>query len=242
MKKRAQVAVFVIIAIIIVVSIILYFVLKDTNFLPANTKAEAVRSFVEDCIKEKTKEGVYILSTQGGFHIPPQEHCLSIGVPVYAEDFPFIENPSVELEKFMDENLKECTDGFYNLPQYLISSGNVSSEAEISEEVISFDVNFPLSIEEEDQTYAIENFNNIKVESNFGKLYNTAKRVYEMETGENKDCLSCLSELAEEEEVIINFYDFGNNDSLVTIYEITDENIQVYEENSTFTFAIKNEI
>ena len=66
--KNGQVTLFIIISILIVSSVILFFMFKD-NFFDKNIDPEfkpLYNSYI-DCIKGTTKEGIYLIGQQGGY-------------------------------------------------------------------------------------------------------------------------------------------------------------------------------
>jgi len=69
MKKRGQVTIFIIIAIVIISAIALFLLLRSGFELPGiGTKAEKNPStFLESCMEDKIKEVVEIISLQGGY-------------------------------------------------------------------------------------------------------------------------------------------------------------------------------
>ena len=129
--KKAQITIFIILAIIIVAGIGIYFAVKGGLFeqnLPA--ELEPVYSYYLSCIEAETFTGASILGQQGGYISQPefspgsqympfssQLNFLGIGVPywyyisgngVIKEQMPSKEKMQSDLNDFLDERILEC--------------------------------------------------------------------------------------------------------------------------------------
>ena len=70
--KRGQVAIFIIIAIIVVVGVVLYFTLSSPveETIPQNVRP--VYDFYLSCLEEHSRQGINLLGEQGGFIESPE--------------------------------------------------------------------------------------------------------------------------------------------------------------------------
>ena len=68
MKKRGQLTIFILIAIMIIAIIILFFLLRNKSPITlTGGNEESPESFLQNCIKDKFSKGVDLISSQGGY-------------------------------------------------------------------------------------------------------------------------------------------------------------------------------
>src|SRR3989344_6466289 len=126
-KNRAQVTIFVIVAIVIVGLIIVFFVFKDRIFGDyINPEFRPVYDFYSKCIEEKTESALSVLGTQGGridtgLYVPGSDFApfssnlnfLGISVPYWfyvtgnniaKEQVPLKGDMEKELSTFLEED------------------------------------------------------------------------------------------------------------------------------------------
>lgn len=126
--KRAQVSLFVVIGIIILISLTLFYasnkgIFDKHSIIPQ--EAKPVGNLLETCVYDISKEGLKLMGLQGGYiNIPDQIandpnlriNLGAIKVPFWhvkgAEKIPTIEEMQKELELYINENLDRCTQNF----------------------------------------------------------------------------------------------------------------------------------
>lgn len=202
-RKRGQITIFVIIALILVAGIIFYFVARnsfESAEIPASLEP-AYNGFL-DCVKEQADLGIGILEQQGGYielpefvsgssYVPFSSQLDFAGVPIpywYYVDYagrqeqqvPSKSDMEKDLENFIDLQIEECNfDEFYE-EEYEIVFDESETDVEISGEEILIDVNMDLSLSKSGENVVVKN-HEISVDSSLGNLYNEAKRLYEYE-------------------------------------------------------------
>ena len=180
--KRGQVSVFVILGILILVVLILLFA-RDSRFDKIFSSKSPYQE-IEECIKEVSKEGLDILSLQGGV-IEPQNYVLYKGNKVdyicYSEnDYekcvmqkPIIINTiKDELTKYSKPKIKSCIESVkfrYEKSGYTINMKEPEINFDIVPDNVLADVNANLRIEKD----GVENYNSIKTGIK-SKIYNFA--------------------------------------------------------------------
>lgn len=180
--KKGQISVFVILGILILVVLILLFA-RDTKFNNIFS-TESPYQEIEECIKEVSKEGLGILSLQGGV-IESQNYILYEGNKVdyicYSEnDYekcvmqkPIIINTiKDELTKYSKPKIKSCLESVksrYEKRGYVISMKDPEISFDIVPDNVLADVNVNLRIEKD----GVENYNSIKTGVK-SKIYNFA--------------------------------------------------------------------
>ena len=83
MKKRGQVTIFIIIAILIIGAVALFFVFNGTlrKFETINPEVAPIQKFVQECLDETLESAVYDIAKRGGYNDP--ENITSAGVTYY---------------------------------------------------------------------------------------------------------------------------------------------------------------
>ncbi len=126
--KRAQLSLFVVIGIIILVSLALFYasnqgIFDKKSIIPQ--EAKPVGNLLETCVYDISKEGVKLMGLQGGYiNVPDQIandpnlriNLGAVKVPFWhikgAEKIPTIEEMQKELESYVNENLDRCVSNF----------------------------------------------------------------------------------------------------------------------------------
>lgn len=169
--KKAQISIFIILGILILIILILLFA-RDTKFSNIfNTKSPYQE--IEECMQSSVKEGLNILSSQGGV-IDPKNYFLyddkKIDYICYSEndyDKCVMQKPIIintikdELTKYSKREIKNCLDSVKNNFEkkgYTVSMNEPEIEIEIVPKNILVDMNVDLRIQKEN----VESYNHIK--------------------------------------------------------------------------------
>lgn len=166
MKKRAQVTIFIILALGLLLSASVYFIIKNKAD-KLNLEGESLdssdisseflpfKAYFEECIKDVSDEGLLTLSLQGGYYTVPELNFDSefSKVPYYfyegAVTFPSLETFESEFSKYIDLNLRDCLGDFSALLQTGInveSMGTINTISKIGLEDIFIAVYTPINI------------------------------------------------------------------------------------------------
>lgn len=202
-NKRGQLTVFIVVAIIIVASVALFFVFRETltlQKLPSNI--EPVYNNFLSCIEENTLAGISVLGSQGGYIYLPEFEPGSRYMP-FSSQFDFLGNPipywyyvsgnnipreqipskadmQNQLERFIEEEISDCDFVPFYDQGFAISQDGANAKVTIRDNVVEVNLNSDLTISSEDGSYFINN-HDISVSSNLGNLYDNARRIYEQE-------------------------------------------------------------
>ena len=204
--KRGQVSIFIIIAILIFALVIGYLVLKSSfgiSGIPANIQP-VYNSFLT-CLKEDTETGIGVLESQGGYielpdfepgsaYMPFSSQLDFAGNPIpywyyvsgnniEKEKIPTKSNMEQELERFIESRIQGCNLRDYYDQGFAIVMENPKADINIKDTEVQVSLTVPLTIEKENDTAVVKS-HEISVESSIGKLYNSAKIVYEEEQKE----------------------------------------------------------
>lgn len=199
-SKKAQITVFIILAIIIIAGIVLYFVLKSILFQPSIPKEfEPVYSYYLSCLQGETENAASILGSQGGYIEQPdfesgseympfsnQLDFLGNGVPywyyisgngVIKEQAPSKEKMQEQMNDYLEDRLNECDFSQFSEQGIIVIFGEADVSATINDNSIDVDLVQDLSITDNESTWN-GNSHSASIKSNLGKSYDLAKKVY----------------------------------------------------------------
>lgn len=205
-NKKGQVTIFIIIAILIIISASLIVILKPKLFQPTVPKDfQSVYNNFLSCLEEETLIGIDLLETQGGYIILPEKEEGSPNIP-FSSHLDFLENPipywyyvsgsnipkeqmptkskmESELNNFLKDRIEKCDFQPFYEQGFEISRGEPQLDIKINNEEVIVDVYMDLNIEKEEDITSIKS-HKVSVQSNLGSLYTSAKLIYEKEKKE----------------------------------------------------------
>ncbi|MBD3247461.1 hypothetical protein GF378_02465 [Candidatus Pacearchaeota archaeon] len=203
-KKQAQVTIFIIIAILLVASVAAFFIFRNVvqvAEVPANLEP-AYNSFLS-CIEEDTLTGINVLESQGGYielpefeqgstYMPFSSHLNFLGNPIpywyyvsgnniQKEQVPSKSMMEEQLEEFVAQEIETCIlDEWYGEGYTIIRGEEVEADVTINENDVSVVLDVPLRLEKANDTVLV-NRHEVLVDSSLGKLYDSARQIYEYE-------------------------------------------------------------
>jgi len=205
-NKEGQVTIFVIIGILILGSVVAFFVYKNSlkqEQIPASI--EPIYNSFLSCLEEQTLVGVNVLESQGGYiTMPPFESGSSympfssqldfLGNPipywyyisgnnVAKEQVPSLQDMQKELGIFVDGKIRDCGLDKYYSQGFEINFGVPETKMQIKDKKIMVNLNLPINITRLNESFLI-NTHNIEVSSNLKKLYDSAFEIYSKEQKE----------------------------------------------------------
>lgn len=134
--KKGQVTIFIIIAVLLVVSVGIVFVVKNyskTNVVTPPVGTENVGDFVTNCLKLTSENGLILIGRQGGYYTGSSSNIAysgndseelqyftelgSINIPYYwdgtsSSNMPTITTIQNELSNYVKSNISQCLDDF----------------------------------------------------------------------------------------------------------------------------------
>jgi hypothetical protein len=238
-NKKAQITIFIIMGIIIIISVGIIFISKSKISQKEGIPNEIVPiySFVSDCIKQTGENAVNYIGETGGYSNKEKE--VFVAFYFYNETSYIISKDRLEEEisNYINENIQGCVNDFSSFAEFLIEVGDMRTNVEIQENSVILNVNYPLQISKDKKTYLLEEFEGVTLPIRLGVVYDLA---YEMtqEQVHQKDsvCITCIAELANDRGLNVKMDDY---DDYTIIYTITDENSLVNNNPFIFKFAYK---
>jgi len=203
-NKKAQLTIFIIIAIAIVTAIIiLVWVMGDPAIdtgLPRDLVP--VYTYFLSCVEDETKQASVQMGTQAGhLELPEfkpgsqympfssQLDFLGIGVPYWYyisnnklsnEQVPTEKSMESQLASYLEERLKDCDFREFEDQGFIVDKQDPEVQVDIRERKINVEVEMPLTIVYGEVVGDLGK-HEVEVDSSLGKLYNTAKRIYDKE-------------------------------------------------------------
>ena len=201
--KKAQMTIFIIIA-VVVVAIVIGFVMYSqglfTSKLPASM--QPIEETLLSCLEDYSLSGSDILETQGGYIELPTFESGSTYMP-FSSQFEFMGNaipywyyvsgnniqkeqvPSKsdmegQLENFIEGKIKNCVFDSYYDQGFEIVLGETKANVDITDSNIKVDLNMDVKITKGEETGKV-NKHSVKINSKLGSLYDSAKEIYDSE-------------------------------------------------------------
>lgn len=201
--RRGQVTGFVIVAIIVVAVIGLFIAFRGNLFgdnIPSSL--QPVYSRYSECVSQEVSNGVKLMQSQGGrieigelsyasdFN-PFSSHLNFLGfkIPYWyglsgnnlvIENVPSMNNMENELESFLDQRINDCDFSDFYAQGFLIEKSEASTSVDIQDNLISVNVESPLTVSFGDTT-ARKSTHDLSIDSKLGTLYNNAVSIYNSE-------------------------------------------------------------
>lgn len=226
--KKSQIAVFVIIAILIVFVVVGIFFLDNRSSKRSLVSPDIVPidNLVRGCIRSVFEEGVYHIGDTGGYFEPNElsnEKFIAYYLYEGENKMPLKEDIEKELEKYIDTMLFFCVEGFEGLNGFGIKQGVVKSDVKISDDFIDIEVDYPLSIKKGDNSFFIDNFNE-KVNIRLGRMINAISEMMIIQMEETRYvCINCNDKIAEENSLLIDLETYDGSEITFNIIDTKSE-------------------
>ncbi|MDD5012202.1 MAG: hypothetical protein PHQ66_00950 [Candidatus Nanoarchaeia archaeon] len=205
-NRRAQVTIFIIIAIIIVAGVAIFLAVRggiSIVQIPANI--QPVYNTFLSCLEDKTKTGIDLLESQAGYIELPEFEPGSVYMP-FSSQLNFLGNPipywyyvsannlqkeqmpseqdmEKSLESFIDDRIRECDFSSYYQEGFEIVQKTPTANVDIRSSDVNVRLNMNMEITKGEDT-ALVTSHETTVKSNLGALYNSAKTLYQKEQKE----------------------------------------------------------
>ncbi len=198
MQKRAQVTVFVILGIVllIILGLILYLrnigIGVDTNVFIENQK-EAIQDHVESCIEQEATPILNVIALQGGTLVPTKSRLYNgyqinylcynqINTELCINRVLTLKSMEDEISRQLKTNIQSCLDiKQFETSNTKISTGNLDVSLTIGEKNILFVVDYPITILKDNTRDSITRFTKT-INNPLGLLFNTAVTIIESES------------------------------------------------------------
>ena len=254
MQKRGQITLFIVIGIILLVlTIIIYSLVKNKVEEKSVTSefVQPVKSYIEWCLEEQLREAVSLTSLQGGHYgIPPDSVEFGITgmdftlfVPYYLDqetlNIPTKEDVENDISFALLRRVDDCLDlTSFEKYNYSVDKENIEFDVSLSKDKVVTTAHIPLSLNvgntKEGKIIYFDTFK-AGIDSNFATLLDFSSNfTNEQKQGENYVCLTCLSDMADANNLKVNSFELEKEDSYIIIYDLRDS-----QDGLVFNFAHK---
>ncbi len=241
--KRGQITIFIIVAVLIIISIILFIIIKQNFLVSKNSKVnqeiEPVYSFIQQCIDETAKQSILSIAKNGGYFENP-EKAFEQTIPYYLYEqenlMPSKEKIQEQLSLKFNDDFQYCINNFYDFPDFEFQQNKIKTTTQINNQEIIFNIEYPLTISKQEQTYQLEDFSTT-ISARFGIIHNAIFQIMQEQiTHPSSINPTYIYEVSSENDFQINMIGFIEQD---IIFTITDKNSKINNQDLLFIFANK---
>jgi hypothetical protein len=201
-SKRSQIAVFVIIAIIIVAGIAGFFLLKNKVFSEVPKSIAPVQEYYSSCIESILLDAAKVAGSRAGYLESPEFKSgntyapfsseldfLGTGVPYWyyisssglvKEQIPTKKQMEQQFNNYLEQGVLVCNFDSFIAQGYNITFGPAKFKTAIASDKITADVSQKIEISFGEDRYSLSGFN-VETNSKLGAFYDLAKKIYDYE-------------------------------------------------------------
>jgi len=207
LRKRGQIALFVIIAILIAGAVAgtVYLITSQQKIVKLPNELQPAENYFVECIKSYAEQAIGIISLSGGYiELPaydegsedrpfgnyldfqgfeiPYWYYLS-GNNLEKEQIPTIESMEKQINNYLAEKVKLCSFDELSNKGFVINYDK-TKKAEVKTEILDNKINlairYPIEISVGDETRKV-NFHSVAIDSGLGSSYELANKIYSKE-------------------------------------------------------------
>jgi len=223
-KKRGQITMIMALAIVMLIIAALTIYLLNyykKNFTePLVFEKASIENYINNCIKKTAEDGVRLLGKQGGYinledRIKAQNNIavLSQNNKSKVQSIAGMEN---ELSAYVKNNLNSCLKNFRDFKSqgWQVEAGSIKAAAKINENDVTFEANFPMSVNSKGDTIKFERFV-IMLNVRLKYVYELVDSIVDFKIKHNRDI--DLKDAAKYDVEIVVF--LHNKNIIYTIYD-----------------------
>lgn len=229
-KKRGQLTLFIIVAVVLVIGIAGYFIMKDVVLSKPIAGSEIIRGAMEDCLTYTSKNALYFVAFQGGYNTRPEKNFNydpSYFSYYYYEGqdmMPSLDFIEEEMGAYVAENLGLCLDSL-EVAGFKIDYNSFDVDVDISKEGVEFTVMSPITLSREEASMIVE-LKRFPVfhETKLYDMYEISRFFVDdqLESPETY-CISCITTMASEAGIYFYLFPVFENIILVMAFEDNNE-------------------
>lgn len=240
MRKKAQITVFIILGIILVIVAGTLFYIYQMRAPKAETEIESmpqtIKLYTQSCIQNIAEPGAYLLGQQGGFifeypnSVQTEFNEIAYHLDNNQEIGPTKEYMENEISEFAKKSLNICLNDFETFEGYNFSYGEIKAKTTINDKDIQIEIDYPIEIRKGNKITSVSKFSDtIKIK--LGDLLNKKTELISDIKKEETINPEQLTKYGKQ----VNLYPYNKN---TLIYSIVDE---PDSQKFTFNFAVKTD-
>lgn len=232
LKRRGQIAIFIILGIILVALIIFLIINfsapKETSKVSTIAQTDAIKNKVESCIEKTATKAIYYTGLQGGYFQLPDHSTKTYQTPFvyYLKDntdyVPTKSRLEHELSAYIEEELFFCFKNFIDLEKqgFKIEQGEIAVITTIQPDSILFLVDMPLRAKRADIEGTLFSFSR-SIKDIRLQTINEASQLIVQYLSEDPEsaCMSCINFLLEENDLQLEIYRLYEDTLLLTLID-----------------------
>ena len=236
MEKKGQLTIFIIVGVILIASMALFFILRNSLGQDVTIPETAnVENFVRGCIEEVGTDVIEKIGNGGGYYFS-SDIATDSGLAVHYSKgqnyIPTQENIQEEINSYVEENLFFCTRNFVDFPELDITQGGIKVDSKINDEEVILDVDYLISVGKENNTNILRDFK-ISIPVRLGVIYNSILEI--VQTSREDICLSCILDVSLKNDFYV---DMNDVDGEKVMFVVKDENSKLNDEPFEWVFVI----
>jgi len=246
MHKRGQLAIFVIIAVLIMAAIGGIVYIENTKKPSESPEIKEVSTYIESCLENMSKAAISAIGRNGGYFVIPEDYNLYLNYPIaysidngknLAPKKQVLEN---QISQYIDTNIDVCLNNFNDFKKrgFSISKQNNKITAIIVKDEVDIIANIPVSITKDNSTSFIKDFSAFIKPIRFETLLKANNEIATSETIDPRTmCLTCIRNIAISHDLKVEIIETGNRNEF--IFTLIDEKSNFIGEPYGYNFAAR---
>lgn len=193
MNKKGQLAIFVIVAILIVAAIVLFFVFREKIIPGSGTTPDGSAQIVEaiqNCLDSTLEDSITLMGLQGGYttgidqtsHVETNDSIIAYGYYLGRNSLPTLDTIQKQISDYLELIMPICFSSLSNNQNVLVK--DIRATTSIGKDAISSKVNFPVSITKNNVTANLDKVYSSIFEIKFKEIYSLANEMIAKEKDE----------------------------------------------------------
>jgi len=234
-KKRGQVAIFIVIAIVVATIVLAVFFSKSATNVPSELKSssEEVNLIVGSCLEDSLRGAIILNSLNGGYYnLNGTAYYLDRGVPKYPSKQELGDQLNLGIKEFLSAclNFSEVSADV----EYSLADSEITTILSKDKALIEFDGLFTISSGSSSAT--MNNFKS-EIKTDYLEFYNIALNLtQEQEKHSDEICLTCIGDVSNDKKVSIVDIEKVTANDYTLLYTLSRED-SGDKDNLLFVFA-----
>lgn len=243
MERKAQVSIFIIIAIVLVVLSASYLrVYFSQSINNVDIEVKPIYNFIDLCIKDTGEDAIIIIGKNGGYSSVNNLFTVD-GNPYYIfnnENFmPSLDVVENELSLYIQKNIWDCFGNFSQFKSFDIRVGKINVKTKIYDNDVLYKSVIPVKIKKGERNFEFSEFESI-IYARLGIIYKGIQTYMAEQMKYKKEvCISCIDSIANKNNLYFELKDYDHETILFTIF---DNNTKIKGSEYSYSFANNYEI